>query len=287
MAHLQLNQLTQHIYWLPPDETTDRPILGVIIGQHGTLIVDAGNSPAHAKLLLDELSKIDSPSPKYLTLTHWHWDHVFGTAAFDIPAIAYCETNRIVAEMTHLDWSDEALDRRVAEGTEIGFCRDMIKAELPNRANLKLRAPDISFVDQIDIDLGSITCRVVHVGGDHAADSSIVVIPEEKVIFLGDCIYPDLHSGAPNYTTQQLFPLIDRLLSYQAIFYLLAHNPQPVPRAEFVDYAALLKTIGHTVEQIGHNRELILQELQNVDGLLLDEDTLEDIDAFLAGLQKS
>ena len=175
----------------------------------------------------------------------------------------------------------------MAEGTEIEFCRDMIKAELPDRSSLKLRAPDISFTDQVDIDLSGVTCQVVHVGGDHAADSSIVVIPEEKVVFLGDCIYPDLHSGEPNYTTHQLFPLIDRLLSYQADFYLLAHHPQPVPRSEFVEYATLLKTIGQTVEQIGANRALILQELQKFDGLLLDEDTLEDIDAFLAGLRKS
>ena len=33
---MKLNQISEHVYWLPPDETTDRPVLGVIAGKTGT-----------------------------------------------------------------------------------------------------------------------------------------------------------------------------------------------------------------------------------------------------------
>ena len=99
---MQLNKLSGHVYWLPPDETTDRPVLGVIAGKHGTLVIDAGNSPAHANILLSEMSKHNIAAPSFLVLTHWHWDHVFGTAVFNIPMFAHFETRRVVEEMVHL-----------------------------------------------------------------------------------------------------------------------------------------------------------------------------------------
>lgn len=286
MGHVKLNQLTEHVFWLAPDATTDRPILGAIVGNMDALIVDAGNSPDHANLLLRELAKVTAVSPKFLVLTHWHWDHVFGTAAFDVPIIASPETRRLVAEMAELDWSDAALDGRVAAGTEIAFCRDMIKAEWPDRSNLKLRVPDMTYTNPLDLDLGDVACRVVHAGGDHAPDSSVVYVPQDRVVFLGDCLYEDLHHGPRNYTVPKLFPLIDRLLSFEADFYIWGHHPEPMSGAEMVEFTTLLRTIGHTVERIGSNRGQIEAALQAILGEPLNEEQVDIMDAFLAGLPK-
>ncbi|MBK9714916.1 MAG: MBL fold metallo-hydrolase [Kouleothrix sp.] len=283
MSH-QLNQISPHVYWLTPDSTTDRPILGAVSGAHGSLIVDAGNSPAHARLLLRELDAAGAAPPAFLMLTHWHWDHVFGTAALPIPALAHDETRRIVAKMARLDWSDEALDRRVDEGVEIAFCRDMIKAELPDRSELTIRPPEIGFSSQVELDLGGVTCRIVHVGGDHAHDSSVVYVPEERIVFLGDCIYDDLYHGPRRVTTNTLLPLLDRLLGYDAAYYLAAHHAQPLSRAQLADEAALLGTIGRTVEQVGRDRAAILARLPGALGADLTEEHVEIADAFLAGL---
>jgi glyoxylase-like metal-dependent hydrolase (beta-lactamase superfamily II) len=284
MSKSELNRITEHIYWLSPDPTTDRPVLGAITGQQGTLVVEAGNSPAHARLFLAQLAGVEIVPPKFLFLTHWHWDHVFGAAAIDLPTFAHLETKRIMTEMAALDWSDEALDRRVEAGLEIAFCRDMIKAELPDRTGLVIRPPDIGFSHQVELDLGGITCRLEHVGGDHSADSSIAYIPEERVVFLSDCFYYDLYHQPPRYTAQKLFPLLDRLLSYDADYYLGGHNPEPLPRAELVDYARELKAIGRTVEKFGQDRAAILADLEQQFGQAPNEDHLETVDAFLAGL---
>jgi glyoxylase-like metal-dependent hydrolase (beta-lactamase superfamily II) len=279
-----LNQISTHVYWLSPDGTTDRPTLGAIVGQQATLIVDAGNSPAHARLLLDELTRLDVAKPNYVVLTHWHWDHVFGASAFESLLFAYEETQRVMEEMTHLDWSDEALDRRVEEGTEIEFCRDMIKVEWPDRTNLRLKPPEVSFASQLEFNLGGVRAQASHVGGDHASDSTVVYVPEDKIVFLSDCLYEDLHHGPRNYTTQKLFPLIDKILSYQADYYLWGHNPEPMPDSEMLEFTGLLKSIGQHVERTGPDRALILRELPGIIGKDLEEDHLEIVDAFLAGL---
>lgn len=283
MNKSKLHRITDRVYWFSPDHTTDRPMLGAVVGANATLIVDAGNSPAHATLFLDELAKIGIAPPTYLVLTHWHWDHVFGTAVFDIPIIASHETAQTVATMAEWDWSDAALDKRVEEGIEIPFCRDMIKAELPERSSLHLKTVDIAYSQQLEIDLGGTTCQIVHVGGDHASDSTVVYIPQDKVLFLSDCLYPDLYYGT-RYTPQKLFPLLDKILAFKADHYLHGHEEAPSSLAEMEARAAMLKMIGQTVASLGNKRESILANVSETLGTPLDEGQLEIVDAFLAGL---
>ena len=280
-----LNQLTPHVYWLPPDETTDRPILGVVTGERGSLLVDAGNSPAHANLRLNEIARLRLTAPHYLTLTHWHWDHVFGTAAIQLPTLAHIETKRIVTEMAHLDWSDEALDQRVAAGQEIEFCRDMIKAELPDRRGLVIRPPEIGFTAEVELDLGGTTAHLIHVGGDHAADSIIVYVPGDRLVFLSDCLGPDLYHQPQRYTAAGSAAMLDRLLSYEAEIYLTGHGDRPLARAEVVAFADLLRTVGRVVTGHEKNRPAILTQLEQTLPAPLDEDVPEIVNAFLAGLQ--
>jgi glyoxylase-like metal-dependent hydrolase (beta-lactamase superfamily II) len=279
-----LQRITPHVHWLSPHSTTDRPVLGVVQGRHRTLVVDAGNSAAHAELLLREMAEAAIEPPDFVVLTHWHWDHVFGTSRLDVPTFGHVETQRVVREMAGQDWSDDALDRRVETGAEIAFCRDMIKAELPDRSDLNIRPPDIAFTDQVTLDLGGVTCQIMHVGGDHATDSAIVYVPEDRLVFLSDSIYPSIYDGPRRYTTRLVFPLFERLLALDAECYVAGHHTEPLSRAAMVEEATLLNTIGSLVDKHSHDRDLILAELQRVIGGHLDEDHVEVVDMFLAGV---
>jgi glyoxylase-like metal-dependent hydrolase (beta-lactamase superfamily II) len=281
-AH-QFNQLTPHVYWLSPDSSTDRPILGAIVGSRGTLLVDAGNSPAHVQIVLDGLARRHLPAPTFCMLTHWHWDHVFGASALSVPILAHVETRRIVTVMAGFDWGDAALDQRVAAGTEIAFCRDMLKLEWPDRSSLVIRPLDIGVTSQVDVDLGGVTARFIHVGGDHSPDSSVVYIPEDRIMFLSDCLGDDLHHG-PRRLTTTLFPvLLDRVLSYEVDYYLEGHNPAPVSKAELATDATVIKSIARTGEAHGQDREAILAKLPQVVGKTPTADHEALVDAFLAG----
>jgi glyoxylase-like metal-dependent hydrolase (beta-lactamase superfamily II) len=284
MTHT-FHQISPHVHWLSPDSTTDRPVLGVISGKHGSLIVDAGNSEAHARILRKEISRCDLPAPSHLFLTHWHWDHVFGATTFSVPALAHYETVRIVKRMSHFDWDDDALDQRVRDGLEIEFCRDMLKAELPERSGLVIRPPEIAFDEQLTVHLGDINCQLIHVGGDHAHDSTVAFVPEERVMFLGDCIYDDLHHGPRRITTRKLLPLYERLLSYKADYYLPSHHSEPLTYQALSDEYSLMTKIGRTVERLGDDRDAILSALPQVLGGSLEADHVEIAEAFLAGLR--
>jgi glyoxylase-like metal-dependent hydrolase (beta-lactamase superfamily II) len=279
------HQISPQISWLSPDSNTDRPVLGVISGERGSLIVDAGNSPAHARLLLDAIARRKLPAPAYLVLTHWHWDHVFGSASLSLPAFAHHETVRILKRMADFDWSDAALDQRVVDGLEIAFCRDMLKAELPDRSGLLISPPEMAISEGAGVDLGGITCQLIHVGGDHAHDSTVVYVPEQRVMFLGDCIYDDIYHGARRITTSKLLPLYDRLLSFDVDLYFPSHHPEPISRSALVEECNLMTVIGRSVDEIGDDRQAILSQLGRMFGHPPDQDQVEIMDAFLGGLR--
>jgi glyoxylase-like metal-dependent hydrolase (beta-lactamase superfamily II) len=283
MGQSPLIQVSEHVYRLAPDERTDRPVLGVVVGERASLVIDAGNSPAHANLLFNEMTGFGIWKPDYVVLTHWHWDHVFGISAFGAPVFAHEETTRAIREMSGLDWSDEALDRRVEEGLEIEFCRDMFKAEWTDHRDLHLRTPDVSFKDNLVFDLGDVSCHIQHVGGDHSADSCIAFIPEDQVLFLGDCLNEDLHHGPPNYTMKKLVPLIDSIMSFQADHYFWGHSPEAMLRTEMLDFFNTLKLIGEMAEQTGDKRDQLLERVKIELGRSLNDEDIEIADAFLAG----
>jgi glyoxylase-like metal-dependent hydrolase (beta-lactamase superfamily II) len=283
MAKGYLKQLTPRVYWSPPDSARDRPIMGAITGGSESFIIETGASPQHANQFLSALVEINAPVPRFAAVTHWHWDHVFGTATMRLPTIGHVETRRRVKEMARLDWRDKALDARVAAGEELAFIAEHVKVELTNteRAQLVILPPDITFTEQVEVNLDEVTIQIIHVGGDHSPDSSVIFAPQERAAFLGDCLYPGFIGDDDYYTLPRLFPLLDKLEALGAVYYLPSHDEEPLTRAAFLHNANRLRRIGEEIAKTGPNREALLVKLADPEDAYLQE----DIDAFLRGLE--
>jgi len=124
-----LKKLTEHVYYTPPEPENDRPVLGAVVGTTRTLMIDAGNSPRHARTFLDLLDRQTERTPDLVVLTHWHGDHACGLSEVNAPAVAHRNVRARPAALEGLSWEDEALDTRVAQGEEIAFCNEAIKKE--------------------------------------------------------------------------------------------------------------------------------------------------------------
>jgi glyoxylase-like metal-dependent hydrolase (beta-lactamase superfamily II) len=222
-----LKKLTERIYYMPNEQKGDRPLLGLIIGDKNSLIVDSGNSQKHAEEFLQEAAKLNIPPIKYVFLTHWHWDHVFGLNYMNFISICQKETNERLLEMQGFKWDDESLDYRVKIGKEIEFCSENIKHVIPNRDSFKVSSCDIIFDKSLEIDLGGVICTIENIGGNHTTDSSVLYVKEEKVLFMGDCLAEDLYNGPWSYCKEKLYPLIDKLKQYDSKYFLQSHcSPQ-------------------------------------------------------------
>jgi glyoxylase-like metal-dependent hydrolase (beta-lactamase superfamily II) len=285
-TNVYLNRLGEHTWWSMPDDRTDRPVLAAVAGTTHVLMVDAGNSPAHAARFLEALEKAGVNLPDYVALTHWHWDHVFGAASLPGLLIAQEETAAQIAQMAAWDWSDAAIEERVNAGIEIPFCRDMMLAELSKaqRKKLVIRQPDLVFKKRLDIDLGGVTCQVAHVGGDHGRDAAVVHVVEDGVVFLGDCTSAQLYADPNYYTPRGLPRLMEKLLAFEAGLYFHSHMEAPMTRPQVAADAARYKRIANVVDRLDGDRESIIAELERLTGAAVTEDDMETVDLMIAGL---
>jgi len=276
----ELVRLSEHILFLPPDHETDRPLLAAIVGAEKTLLVDAGNSSRHAGLFLNQLKSLNLQG-HWLVITHHHWDHVFGLSEFNMPIISHHNTRDKIKELQTLSWTDDALEQRVKEKTQTSFSAENIKKALGTKRNITIPLPDITYAEKLMVDLGEVSCLIEHVGGDHAYDSSIVYIPEEKVLFLGDSMYANTMNWS--YTTEKTLKLIQKLEQYDAEFCFLSHQEIPLTKAEYRHELALLKNVAILTKELNGDQTAISEELANRFQRSLSEDEIETIGFFLNG----
>lgn len=217
-----LEKLTNRVYVLPFEEGITKPALGFITGDKCSLVVDGGHSEGHAKEFLREVHKLNAPSPKYLTVTHWHWDHVAGGETMNLTNIINYKTKENLKNVKELIIRDEELNVEKL-GRVMYSTVSNLKGQMDD--GLKLFSGDIIFSEKVEVDLGGIKCTIENIGGDHSEDSNLVYVEDEKVMFLGDSIYRDLDKEHKCYHIEIVKPLIEKIMKYDTEYYLTAHKP--------------------------------------------------------------
>jgi glyoxylase-like metal-dependent hydrolase (beta-lactamase superfamily II) len=229
-----MEKISKHVHWLPP-APPDRPSLCAVEGERATIWLDAGSSAAHTREFLEALATQGVAKPTHVVITHSHWDHVLGADELGAHVVAHELTAGYLLEHAATDWSDEALDRRVAAGEDSQQHADNVKAELPSPRDVRIRLAEIVFRDGLDFELGGVRAQVRHVGGDHADDSSVVYVEPDGVLFLGDCLYEAPSGG---YTVEQMTPLLAAVRSFGAVHFVEGHNETVLSPAELEDVIA-------------------------------------------------
>lgn len=108
----------------------------------------------------------------YIVNTHYHADHVYG--------------NYLYPEAEIISWKGTRryLERHGEENLR------QAQEETPELANVKLRLPNILFdKGHMFLHLGGRTLECIHAPG-HTADSIVVYIHEDRLLFAGDAMMP-------------------------------------------------------------------------------------------------
>ena len=176
---MKLYRLTERIWVYPYEETRDRPNLSYIRGDRWSLAVDAGHSAEHTAAFYRELEEAELPLPRLTVLTHWHWDHTFGMHAVHGLTLANERTNRYLADFR---------GRIKKEGTDFFLAMDdRIRREYENGKPVIIELADLVFRGEILLDPGGCPVRVFQAEAPHTDDSTLVEVPGEKALILGDC----------------------------------------------------------------------------------------------------
>lgn len=247
---MKLQKLTDRIYYLPFSEETDRPNLGYIRGDRHSLMIDAGNSPAHVKLFLQALIEEGLPTPDFCVLTHWHWDHTFGAHALKtlpnhpVQIIASTATNKKLKDVATWEWTDEAMKDRLIAGQDIEFCDRCIRLEYskmdpsednPNAFPIQVDLADLTFDSRLNLDLGGIRAKLFAIDSPHSLDSVLISLPEEHILFIGDAAGEDHYDKVGQYDPFRLNAFINRLHDFEG-FQVLSGHGEPEPVEDLLEY---------------------------------------------------
>lgn len=183
---MKWKKLTAHVYYTENDPETDRPCIGYVKGEKASLLMDAGNSSTHAKLLQEGLAEAGLPLPQYIALTHAHWDHTYGLSGWAGVSIAGEKTNGLLGKMHTWQWDDTAMQKRIETGEDSLFCDLHIRREYPDRSKIQVAQAQLSFTGRISIDLGGVTVELKEIASPHAMDCVVFLVPADGLLFLGD-----------------------------------------------------------------------------------------------------
>ena len=175
---MKLNRLTERVWLSPFEEARDRPGLGYIRGDRWSLAVDAGHSDDHVADFYRAIVDEGLPLPDLTALTHWHWDHTFGMHAVHGRCVANARTN---AYLLH------CIDRLAQEGPEAFLSIDgSVRLEYAGGRKMVIVPADVVFSGELTLNLGGCEVRLFEAASPHTDDATLVHVPGEGVLFLGD-----------------------------------------------------------------------------------------------------
>ena len=153
--------------------------IGVVIGGDDVLLVDTRASPAHARVIIDELRSLTANPVSIVVDTHWHWDHAFGNSVFR-PAPIWGHVR--AAERLRRDGAKAI--REVSEE------RPDVAEQM---AEVVIDPPERTFADRATVVVGDRPIELAYHGRGHTDGDISVLVPDAKVLFAGDL----LENGAP------------------------------------------------------------------------------------------
>ena len=166
-----MQQISEHVYI----ETKYLGCnIGVVLTDQGPIVIDTPALPDDTRDLKDQILRLTKKKIAYVIYTHEHFDHVIGGAGL---------TKKVIAQhsaVKDIEYLRENLP------TEINhFFPDLYRQYKDIFDNLNIIPPQITFVTEMMLYAGDLELRLRRVGG-HSPASSLIHIPQEKVLFCGD-----------------------------------------------------------------------------------------------------
>lgn len=153
-----------------------------ILTDVGVIVIDTPMVPARAQAFRDELMQRSGGKPfLYVINTDHHRGHILGNQYFQpTPVVAHEQAWK------HMKGYGDNFKQRVI---------DSFKKEPEIQAqftDIQIIVPKITFSHRLDIVRGGRDLRIIRIGG-HTAATSVIWLPNESILFVGDAVWVDQH----------------------------------------------------------------------------------------------
>ena len=152
------------------------PNIAIVVGDRATLVVDTGMGPKNGAVVARAAAKLAPGNQKlFLTTTHFHPEHAAGEPGFPAGTILI----RNALQQREMEQHGEEM---------LNMFRGFSAQSKELLAGVKLRPPDVTFEQEVKIDLGGVTARLLWFGEAHTKGDELTFVEPDRTLISGDVI---------------------------------------------------------------------------------------------------
>jgi cyclase len=216
------------------------PNIAVVVGTKATLVVDTGLGRRNGTLIASEVSKVHKGAKLFLTTTHAHAEHSSGQDGFPPDTI-----------VIRPKVQQQELDETGAAGIETFRSRNDTNREL--LADARVGKSDILFDDQLTVDLGDVTARLLWFGPAHSNGDMLTFVEPDGVLVSGDVVQNKAGIGlsGSRSTIKSWLGVLDKVAALTPTLILPDHS-QPGDGKLIAEQRAFLTDLKERIQVIKH-----------------------------------
>jgi len=209
-----------------------------ILSRDGVLVFDTNGTPAAAEAVLAEIRKLTSQPVRWVVNSHWHWDHWYGTEAYqrafpDLRIVAHDKTRALMIGPA-LEFNRPGLEKGLP-----GYLADLEKraaadaslrpllAEdrffLDQKTRVRHTFPNVTFSDKLTIEMGERHIEILNYGRGVTPGDALIYLPNEKILLVGDLIVNPITFALSGYPTEWL-RVLERIDTLDATTIVTGHG---------------------------------------------------------------
>jgi glyoxylase-like metal-dependent hydrolase (beta-lactamase superfamily II) len=222
---------------------------GFVITSEGVIVFDALGTPSLGWALFQKIKAITDKPIKYVILSHYHADHIYGLQAFQDHTDAV-----ILAHEEALKYTDTGNHDDEAAGPRLEQRREALAPWV--NAETRIVLPGVVFKVAAEIRLGERQFQIIYAGPAHSMSDLMMLVLPERVLFAGDIVQngriPFMASAAVN--TKNWLNGLEEVATLAPRFIIPGHGHPATDAQEAIaftrDYIAFLRrTMGNAVQQ--------------------------------------
>jgi glyoxylase-like metal-dependent hydrolase (beta-lactamase superfamily II) len=202
-------QLAPHVFAI-----YGNPNIAIIVGIKGTLVVDTGLGPRNGAFIAREVLKVRKSAKLFLTTTHAHAEHSSGQDGFPVDTV-----------VIRPKVQQQELDETGAAGIETFRSRSEVNRDL--LADARVGRSDILFDNDLTIDLGDVTARLLWFGAAHSNGDMLTFVEPDRVLVSGDVVQNKAGIGlsGSRSTIKSWLSVLDQVAALKPAVILPDHSP--------------------------------------------------------------
>ncbi len=212
---------------------------GFVITPAGVVVFDSLGTPPLGAKLIAEIRKLTTVPIKYVIVSHYHADHVYGLQAFKAIGAEIWAQQRGKEYLAGPDIKPRLAQRREELFPWVDEQTKVLPAD-------KWLACDTAF------QLGGVDFQIRHVGPAHTPEDIALFVKQDGVLYAGDVVFKGRVPFVGNADSKSWLAALDKLLAFQPKVMVPGHGAvSHDPKADLTltrDYLLYLrKTMGDAV----------------------------------------